>query len=533
MEKIEFKTPDRCIAEWYRKLSTPVKAAFYSALILGLMTHLYQFTNKLYNYDELANTPGGIGLSTEQGRWLLNWMGRFMRSVFGGSYSLPFFNGIFALLLLSISAALIVSAFQVKSPLMAGLIGGLTVTFPAVVSMYFFMFLALYYALGIFFSVLAAYLVIRFPKNIWANIGAVLLIMACLGTYQAYFPNTVCLLLMAVILKAAFGKEIAKKNWKEFFFLVLRFLGVMAAGLVVYFIANKAVLQMTQIQLTSYQGGDSMGKITFSQMLDGLKRCYKDFFALGFTDVMGINYNRMLRRLIRVVWVLFGVGAGSYFVMKKGAYINKIIVLCGFLLFPVAMFLIYVMAPVSACYTLMIYPAVYFFIFFLVWTDAMCYRVKKAEWLRLGMNWGAALTMTAVVGTYIWYANGNYMALEYTKYHDFAYYQAMITQVKSVEGYHDDMPVIVVGQSISDVTNGKGSLMGDTFVVGGKAEMNMGYNSALYILSDYLGFSPYYGSYEEIKGWMEREEVQKMPSYPDAGSICVMDDTVIVKLSDY
>ena len=156
MNTIRWKMPDQYLTEWYRNLSGAVKTAFYAAFAAGLAAHLYQFTNKLYNYDELANTPGGIGLSTEQGRWLLNWMGRFMRSVFGGSYSLPFFNGIFALLFLALSAGMVVSVFQVRNKLTAGLIGGLMTVFPAVVSMYFFMFLALYYAIGIFFSVFAA-----------------------------------------------------------------------------------------------------------------------------------------------------------------------------------------------------------------------------------------------------------------------------------------------------------------------------------------------------------------------------------------
>lgn len=180
MKTIKWKTPEQYLTEWYRNLSGAVKTAFYAAFVLGLAAHLYQFTNKLYNYDELANTPGGIGLSTEQGRWLLNWMGRFMRSVFGGSYSLPFFNGIFALLFLSISAGMVVSIFKVRNRLTAGLIGGLMTVFPAVVSMYFFMFLALYYAIGIFFSVYAAYLVVKYPKSIVGNIAAAVLIMLSL-----------------------------------------------------------------------------------------------------------------------------------------------------------------------------------------------------------------------------------------------------------------------------------------------------------------------------------------------------------------
>lgn len=533
MNTIRWKMPDQYLTEWYRNLSGAVKTAFYAAFAAGLAAHLYQFTNKLYNYDELANTPGGIGLSTEQGRWLLNWMGRFMRSVFGGSYSLPFFNGIFALLFLALSAGMVVSVFQVRNKLTAGLIGGLMTVFPAVVSMYFFMFLALYYAIGIFFSVFAAWLAVKYPKNIIANIAAVVMIACSLGVYQAYFPDTVCILLIVVILKAAFGGVKEKKEWKEFFLMIARFLVVMAAGVAVYFLINKAVLAVTHIQLTSYQGGDTMGKITIAQLISALKSCYTSFFDLGFSDVMGISYNRTVRRLIKVVWILFAAGIGAYLVLKKKEYLNKVIVLCGIVVFPVAMFLIYVMAPNSYCYTLMAYSVVFFFVFFLLWLDACFRNLKLHAPVKSITNWVSALLTAALVIVFVWYANGNYMALEYTKYHDFSYVQTLVTKIRSVEDYSQDKPVIVVGTQINDSTNGMGSLIGDTFTVGGKADTNLGYNSLLYLMSDYLGFSPYYGTYEEIQNWMQREVVREMPSYPADGSIQVIDDTIIVKLSDY
>ena len=533
MNTIRWKMPDQYLTEWYRNLSGAVKTAFYAAFAAGLAAHLYQFTNKLYNYDELANTPGGIGLSTEQGRWLLNWMGRFMRSVFGGSYSLPFFNGIFALLFLALSAGMVVSVFQVRNKLTAGLIGGLMTVFPAVVSMYFFMFLALYYAIGISFSVFAAWLAVKYPKNIIANIAAVVMIACSLGVYQAYFPDTVCILLIVVILKAAFGGVKEKKEWKEFFLMIARFLVVMAAGVAVYFLINKAVLAVTHIQLTSYQGGDTMGKITIAQLISALKSCYTSFFDLGFSNVMGISYNRTVRRLIKVVWILFAAGIGAYLVLKKKEYLNKVIVLCGILVFPVAMFLIYVMAPNSYCYTLMAYSVVFFFVFFLLWLDACFRNLKLHAPVKSITNWVSALLTAALVIVFVWYANGNYMALEYTKYHDFSYVQTLVTKIRSVEDYSQDKPVIVVGTQINDSTNGMGSLIADTFTVGGKADTNLGYNSLLYLMSDYLGFSPYYGTYEEIQNWMQREVVREMPSYPADGSIQVIDDTIIVKLSDY
>ena len=533
MNTIRWKMPDQYLTEWYRNLSGAVKTAFYAAFAAGLAAHLYQFTNKLYNYDELANTPGGIGLSTEQGRWLLNWMGRFMRSVFGGSYSLPFFNGIFALLFLALSAGMVVSVFQVRNKLTAGLIGGLMTVFPADVSMYFFMFQSLYYSIVIILRVFAAWLTVKYPKNIIANIAAVVMIACSLGVYQAYFPDTVCILLIVVILKAAFGGVKEKKEWKEFFLMIARFLVVMAAGVAVYFLINKAVLAVTHIQLTSYQGGDTMGKITIAQLISALKSCYTSFFDLGFSDVMGISYNRTVRRLIKVVWILFAAGIGAYLVLKKKEYLNKVIVLCGIVVFPVAMFLIYVMAPNSYCYTLMAYSVVFFFVFFLLWLDACFRNLKLHAPVKSITNWVSALLTAALVIVFVWYANGNYMALEYTKYHDFSYVQTLVTKIRSVEDYSQDKPVIVVGTQINDSTNGMGSLIGDTFTVGGKADTNLGYNSLLYLMSDYLGFSPYYGTYEEIQNWMQREVVREMPSYPADGSIQVIDDTIIVKLSDY
>ena len=38
-----------------------MKAGFGGTFAAGLCAHLYQFTNKLFNFDELYNTPDGTG----------------------------------------------------------------------------------------------------------------------------------------------------------------------------------------------------------------------------------------------------------------------------------------------------------------------------------------------------------------------------------------------------------------------------------------------------------------------------------------
>ena len=116
---IEIKTPDRFLLEWWKKIPAAVKTAFFAAIVFGLMTHLYQFTNKLYNYDELAITPAGYGIGAEAGRWFLQLFGGYTASWFG-NYSLPLLNGLMSLFLVAVSAALVADAFRVKSRIFCG-----------------------------------------------------------------------------------------------------------------------------------------------------------------------------------------------------------------------------------------------------------------------------------------------------------------------------------------------------------------------------------------------------------------------------
>ena len=525
------KTPDRYLKEWYQKKETAVKTAFFAAVIFGLMTHLYQFTNKLYNYDELANTPGGNGASVEQGRWFLKWMGDLLLKHFGGVYSLPLLNGVLSLLLLAISAAMIVEMFEVKSPILSAVIGGVFVAFPSIVCLFFYMFTAVFYAVSILFAVWTAYLVIRYPKNIVAHVAAVLLLACSLGVYQAYFPITVCLLVASVILSAAFSEE--EKNWKDVVFQAARYVAVLAAGMVVYFLINKAVLSYYDMEMISYQGGASMGKITLDQLLSAVKRCYVDFFNLGRDNVLVLNATGLMRKCYQGILILAALSVVLFLILSKRNWFQKIWMLLGIAIFPVSMFLVYVMAPDAQTYTLMGYAVSCLLIFFAVWADAYCRKGCVKTWIGTAYTWLSELVLVMLLISYIWYGNGCYMSLEYTKNHDMAYFQTMITQIKSIDGYDDTLPVAFVGNVIDDATNNQGSLMGPVFAINGKSESNVNVFSRTHIITQYLGFAPTVCGYEETRACMESEVVQKMPSYPDDGSIQIVDGIIVVKFSDY
>ncbi len=526
----KIKTPDRWMQDAWRRLPATVKTAFFSAVIVGLMTHLYQFTNKLYNYDELANGPAGYGTGAESGRWFLKLAGDYMASQFG-NYSLPLLNGMLSLFLIAVSAALVTDLFAVQGKLAAAAIGGFMASFTPVVCMFFFMYSSVFYSVGIFFSVLAAWLAVRFPKNLFWHFAAVILLTCSLGTYQAYFANAACIFVITLVLESAFCKK--NQNWKSVLVTAFRYLFVLVAALALYLILNRYFLAHWGLELGNYQGMNAMGQLSAGELFGALKRCYADMIALVSGHVMYLAPTHLLRRCFLLIYLVLGVSVISLFFLDRGEWIRKGFMVFGFLLLPAAFFLVYLMSPAGWSYTLMGYSAVFLPVLFVVWIDQFCRNVRVKLWYQAALSWASGLIAVAMVLMYVWFGNGCYMSLEYTKYHDLAYFETMVTQIKSLEGYTDDMPVTFIGNEIKDETHDMGSMLGGTFGLDGKIESNINAYSRAHILTKFLGFAPDFCGYEQTVELMEREEVKEMSCYPDDGSMKVVDGVVVIKLSEY
>lgn len=528
----ELKTPDHYIIDKYKSLPRAAIYAFISALVCGMAAHFYMFTNKLYNYDELVNTPGGYGIGAELGRWFLKIMADCNSRWLGGSYSFPLWNGIVSILLLAASAALVVRMFQIKSPTLAALIGAFMTVFPAVVCMFYFMFTAAFYSVGIFLSVLAAYLVVRFPGKFLYHIAAVLLLACSIGTYQAYFANTACLFLMAFILFCAFGE--GNPSFRESFFAALRYLAVLTGGLVLYFLLNRMLLVCWNVTMMDYQGITSMGQLSPGKLLASVGICYQSFWAMFSENVKYLTPTSLLRKCLTLVWLVLAVGIVIFLLRGKRSAPGKILMVCAGVLFPAALFLIYIMASGAAVYALMLYSVVFFFVFPLIFVDHFVICMSGYERVKKSMQWVIFFASAAIIAIYIWYANASYMSQEYTKYHDLAYYETIVTQIKSLDGYTDEMHVALIGNGeVEDETNYLGGLLEDIVLQDGRNASNVSAYSKAHLITKYLGFAPEFCGYEETKALMQKKEVKEMPCYPDDGSICMIDGIVVVKMSEY
>ena len=73
------------------------KKAFIYICLIGIFTHMYILTNKLLNFDEILNLFSK-GATLELGRWGLE----LTKYIFP-NYSMPVFNGMLSIFLISLS----------------------------------------------------------------------------------------------------------------------------------------------------------------------------------------------------------------------------------------------------------------------------------------------------------------------------------------------------------------------------------------------------------------------------------------------
>ena len=534
MEKTVFSG----IKEKYENIEKRIKMCFLSAFICGLFAHIYALTNHLYNYDELWHTPTGFGTGLEVGRWALSITVWIQKVLFDDCFTIPFINGMLTMILYAVAACFVVSALDIKDEFYAIIVGGLMTTFPAFTCRMFFMFTTHYYAIGIAMAATGAWIIAKKKLNILKVMIAIALTVYGMAIYQANFTTAVCILVGNLLVWLITENVELKTAIKKCINYVL-YLG---ACMALFLAGSKIALSITGKQMETYENLDQMGRLSMEQLIEGIIRCYKTFFKLPIIDVYSMNPNRIVKIAFLICFLIFLYTFVKVWMMKKEVYL-KVLVSLVFAVLPIAVNLIIIMAISSGTmYSIMVYEIVFVFIISIACLEAIrtCNSditaipnkmvIDKVETL---LNSVTAVMLVITVITYIWFANGNYLAMEYTNQHDNAYYQTLMTQIKSVDGYHADMPITMIGKPVVDSTYTRQDMIGRTFNISGKSSTNINAYSSWNIMTRVLGYDPVNrNSDEEEEYFRGLDEVVNMPCYPSSGSIKIIDDTIVIKFQE-
>lgn len=502
---------------------TPEWTAALSSLICGVAAHAFGLVNILHNYDNILQQPKGFGAGVTSGRWLLTVLGDFCQKVLDLGYNMPVINGLAFLALIALSAGFLVNLLGIRSRFLAGLAGCLMATFPTVCATMVFRYTAPYYGVSLLLSVLAAWVV---GKTKWGVALSAVCLGCSMGIYQAYPPFTISLFVL-ILMKEALKEDARLPGLIR---RGLRCCGCLILGVVVYFLALKVTLAVYGAQLDTYQGINSMGKLSLSQLPGLIKEAWlsaalfsvKDYCTLAGTPVLKVLWTALVGLILILALLLL--------VTRKPAPLNAAFFCLMGLLFPLAVNFIVVMAPEGIVYTIMVYSFVLIAIAPLMLLECLPETGKK-KW----MSWAIAIAAALIVFYNSYYTNLNYTSLFYANRHVENYFSGLMTQMRMTEGYTPDKTWAFLGDQIDDpklydiwnVEPVYGGFIGST----AKGLLNASYSVNVWIHS-FIGYETVYASVEEEQQLWEDPRVTQMPCWPSEGSIRVVDEYIVVKFQE-
>lgn len=501
-----------------------VKASLITSAIAGFLTYGYYFTNNILNYDDVYNIPcmnsgGKIGF----GRWSLEILyGVFEKLNY--HYNIRFIEVIISLFILAVSCVLFCKAFGFKRKLYYILFTAVTVTFPAIASSAFFTFYMPYYMFSVFLVSLG-FLIVEKNGKIYSYLIFSLIVSFSIGIYQAYYPFIISVAVL-MVLKTCFDKncssaDVLVKGIKYFISILLSY--------VFYRFFLTILLKLYGKELLGYQGINEMGKINLKDLPAMVKSMYFNYLFLPTHDYLSVSGNLVSRLIIVAV---FGISVFLLLISFRKIRVSKSIltVVITFIL-PISANFITVMVPDGTVYTLMVMGLVSLFYYPIIILDNL--EINNTDVNRMITSvTGCVLIVSAL--NYVIVANGNYSALQYSNIKTENYFEMMLTRIKSVEQYDENMDIVFVGDIISDKSfndnwNESAFTLGGLRQFGksgsGKDQIN-DYSRNMFI-KNFLGYSV--SEITDADAEKYKEVIAEMNTYPNDNSIRIVDNKILVK----
>ena len=246
------------------KVSPPFRLAFFTACLLGFITHLYLLTNTLPNHDSIHSVFSDNDVLSS-GRWSAKLL-----SSFSTYFQMPVVIGLISILALALTAGLTVRILGLTHQGNIVMAAALLVTFPSLSGIFSYLFTADAYCLALLLNTLAVYCT---KKYRWGWAAAIGMITVACGTYQAFLCYAIGLFLFDCILMLLEGEAISHVVRKG-----LLYVGVCAVSLVLYLVILKFLLLITHTELVDYKGLDQMGLGSLFAYLKQVPDAYHYFY---------------------------------------------------------------------------------------------------------------------------------------------------------------------------------------------------------------------------------------------------------------
>lgn len=509
------------ITPW--KMASPMaKTAFLSACFLGVLTHIYIFTNLILNHDSvwrLFYDNANLGL----GRWSLQLL-----SEFSTRFQLPVVIAVISILMMALTAGVTVSVLDISNKVTAVLISAFLVTIPSVACIFSYMFTADAYFICLLLNALAVYVA---KKYRWGWLLAIILCALACGGYQAFLCYAIGLFLIDCILELFTDKPVDQTVKRG-----LTYIGIIVASLVSYYLIMMVFLAIKGTALSSYQGFDTVDPMDFAGFLSKIPQAYKDFWSYFKLP----PFRTSPYRVIQLLFLFLAGGAMTYLTVISKVYRNwrkLLLLLLGISLLPLALNFVTILVQEGTVHALMIYSFVLLYVFSLKIVEMALQKMiqnQSSDWPIL------YLCSVALAELLVWnnfcVSNMAYLRLQVCYENSFALANRIVARIEALDGYSAELPVAVVGEASRTLYGGTVQDFAQINSLTGTNDRLL-YSPEPHIrtrtfVEHYIGVHMPRINGEQKEVLNNSEQIKELPSYPQKGSIVIYDDIIVVKLSD-
>ncbi len=514
----------------YSKIGKIVKRSdvllFFCTFAFVLVVHMYMFTNKMLNHDDIMDTLGNCAFAVTSGRWFLQPVVSL-----SGSFSSSWMAGIMGAIYLSVASVAISRLFRFRHVFCSGLMSLALVAFPALASVNAYMFSSDGYMFALMMASVAALLIHK--EKWWSMLLGIVCLTLSLGCYQAYFALTCALLLIAV------GIDIMDKRWNDkwygFLITALKYVACLAIAMICYFVVMKIVLAVTGKELVSYKGMDTMGQITIAELISRSVTGYKEFFEF-YRDYKNPVFHDFFT-VLTVAAVAFSLVTVVWGIVRRRLYRKPVMLvwlLCAVLVFPLAVDLAFVMTGTSV-HILMRYPSVLLLILPAVALDRIninwdlsSKKKKLASYCAMGLAVALLAVQIIICGEFMVTTNRAYFTMDMSYKQTEVYVTKLFTRIEMTEGYEKNTPIALVGPLRVDFNYKTTNIMG---VPTANDSLNTYRDARNAMFRYFFGIDRNMASDDVIAWVKETEQYKQMPVYPAEGSVENINGVVVVRLS--
>ncbi len=509
------------LVRWLKEAFLDNRVPFLSALLFGFLAHGYAFANKLLSYDEVGSLFDK-GTTATSGRWGLDLL-----SFVFPDFSIPWFYGILSVLLLSVAACIVVRIFAIRSKVLQGLLAGSILVFPSLTATVIYMYTLCSYAVSFLMAVAAVWLL---QKKSWPTALASLVCMIfSLGIYQAYISITASFLVLILIQDLLKDRPFRRVVRKGFLFL-----GFLIVSLLAYLLVTRIYNIASGLTLNSY--ADQRITFSLSYLPTGILEAYRAFVRFFLDGKWGLMPMK-LSQIVHIVCVLAVlVLLAVWLLQKKRSVLELALLGILLLLLPLAINCMYlfVTADPSLCaiHTLVLYGFIGVYVFAAILADVCdvpAFFTGAASWITLSAQnillFG--LLASILINTYV--ANSLYLSLHLRYENAYGFYSTLLSQLQQHPEYDENTEITLIGHY--EEAGFYGGELDYLQRIMGADGFQPDSHSGWYFLYYYFGLKVPFTSDERKNQIRETEEFSQMPVYPYYGSIRMIDDVMVVKLS--